>query len=67
VCYQEWLKTQLMAINEYRLNLGKPEHHAVLAQLAAQFFSFTEVRAAAEEGASLSHLEKVWTPEKPNQ
>jgi Fe-S cluster biosynthesis and repair protein YggX len=64
-CWEKWQGTQLMAVNEYRLNLGRPEHRQVLADLAAEFFKFTNVApASAEEGASLEHLGQVWSPPK---
>jgi Fe-S cluster biosynthesis and repair protein YggX len=62
-CWRAWLDTQLMAINEYRLNLGKPEHRQVLADLATQFFFEPKAPASdAVEGASLEALDRVWTP-----
>ncbi len=39
-CWSAWLEVQLMAINEYRLQLGLAEHREVLADLASQFFGF---------------------------
>ena len=70
-CWQQWLDVQLMALNEYRLNLGMPDHRAILANLAEEFLGLSAGRTPASrgvssapegEGASLEHLQQVWTP-----
>ncbi len=38
-CWQEWLRTQVMLINEYRLNLVDPQVRASLEQQARQFLN----------------------------
>lgn len=66
-CWQEWMNTQLMAINEYRLNLGRPEHRQVLADLAGEFLQVIEKSPSETDGpnegqATLEHLGQQWKP-----
>lgn len=36
-CWQEWLRTQVMIINEYRLSLADPHTRTVLTQHMREF------------------------------
>jgi len=37
ICWQEWLSTQIILINEYRLNLGLEEHREALRNKMKEF------------------------------
>lgn len=63
-CWQEWLGYQLMAINEYRLNLGTEAHRAILGQLVSEFLKLPGAVAGDESTPSIAHIETVRTPEK---
>jgi Fe-S cluster biosynthesis and repair protein YggX len=45
-CWREWLRTQVMLINEYRLNLVDPQARAVLE---GQMRSFLKLAPAQRE------------------
>ncbi|MCS7181703.1 MAG: oxidative damage protection protein [Thermoanaerobaculum sp.] len=36
-CWQEWLRTQVMIINEYRLTLADPQTRVILMQHMEEF------------------------------
>ncbi|NOY05751.1 MAG: hypothetical protein GXO82_03820 [Chlorobi bacterium] len=41
-CWQEWLKVQLMLVNEYRLDLTDPRTDEILDQQVLAFFNLGE-------------------------
>ncbi|GMV39635.1 MAG: hypothetical protein AMXMBFR64_13510 [Myxococcales bacterium] len=64
-CWQEWLGYQLMAINEYRLNLGTEAHRQILAQLVSEYFKLEGATGGGEPAGdtpSLAHIDTVRTP-----
>lgn len=64
-CWEAWKATQLMALNEYRLNLGREDHRAILADLGAEFLGLkvSPPVAAGDSGdMSLNHLQQQWKP-----
>lgn len=67
-CWQEWLGYQLMAINEYKLNLGTEAHRNILCQLVGEYFKLegatTAEGAPVGETPSIAHIESVRTPGK---
>jgi Fe-S cluster biosynthesis and repair protein YggX len=38
-CWDDWMRGEVMLINEYRLNLADPEHRKVLYEHMRQFFN----------------------------
>ena len=64
-CWSEWLRYQLMAINEYRLNLGTLAHRQILERLATDFLKLGEPAEPTAEGEpSIDHIDAVRTPAK---
>jgi Fe-S cluster biosynthesis and repair protein YggX len=63
-CWQEWLRYQLMAINEYRLNLGTEAHRQILEKLVTEFTKL-DGEAPSEDGTPrIDDIDRARTPEK---
>lgn len=65
-CWSEWLGYQLMAINEYRLNLGTEAHRAILSQLVGEYMKLPGIAVGDASGVtpSIAHIDAVRSPEK---
>lgn len=67
-CWEEWLGYQLMAINEYKLNLGTEAHRNILCQLVSEYFKLEGATPAGDtptgDTPSIAHIESVRTPGK---
>ncbi|NUN14443.1 MAG: Fe(2+)-trafficking protein [Myxococcales bacterium] len=62
-CWEAWKATQLMALNEYRLNLGREDHRAILEDLGAEFLGLKSPETNADnDELSLNHLQQQWKP-----
>ena len=50
-CFKDWMGTEIMIINEYRLDLGVPRNQELLDQEMARFLALPSAGGAAPTGA----------------
>ena len=63
-CFQDWMATEIMIINEYKLDLGVPRNQDMLNQEMARFLSLPSAAGATGTGMPVQNTPQAAAPEK---